>query len=139
MDTTHRGSSNYMQEPKNIQTLRERWFTKYADIVNGVPLELPPLRAVNHRIPLISDNKQYYYHVPCCPDTMKLQLMEKLQQYIKAGWWILKTASQAVPLLCIPKKSGKLRTIVDCRQHNDNTVKDMTPFLDQDQIRMDIT
>ena len=70
---------------------------------------------------------------------MKLQLMEKLQQYIKAGWWILKMASQATPLLCIPKKSGKLRTVVDCHQRNDNTIKDMTLFPDQDQIRMDIT
>ena len=127
-----------MQEPKNIQTLRERWFTKYADIVNSVPLELPPLRAVNHCIPLISDNKRYHYHLPHCPDAMKPQLMEKLWQYIKAGWWIPKTASQAAPLLCIPKKSGKLRTVVDCRQRNDNTVKDVTPFLDQDQIWMDI-
>ena len=59
MDTTHTGSSNNMQEPKNIQTLCKQWFTKYADIVNSVPLELLPLRAVNHCIPLISDNKQY--------------------------------------------------------------------------------
>ena len=114
------------------------WLTKYADIVNSVPLELPPLRAINHHIPLISDNKQYHYHLPCCPDAMKPQLMEKLWQYIKVGWWIPKMASQAAPLLCIPKKSGKLRTVVDCRQRNDNTVKDVTLFPDQDQIRMDV-
>ena len=41
-------------------------------------------------------------------------------------------------MICIPKKNGKLRTIVDCRQQNDNTVKDIMPFPDQDQIRMDI-
>ena len=70
-----------MQEPKNIQTLYEQWFIKYADIVNSVLLELPPLRVVNHHIPLISDNKQYHYHLPCYLDAMKLQLMEKLQQY----------------------------------------------------------
>jgi hypothetical protein len=69
---------------------------------------------------------------------MKPQLMEKLRQYINAGWWIPKTAAQAAPLLCIPKKTGKLRTVVDCRQRNDNTVKDVTPFPDQDQIRMDV-
>jgi hypothetical protein len=69
---------------------------------------------------------------------MKPQLMEKLWQYINAGWWIPKTAPQAAPLLCIPKKTGKLRTVVDCRQCNDNMVKDVTPFPDQDQIRMDI-
>jgi Reverse transcriptase (RNA-dependent DNA polymerase) len=45
---------------------------------------------------------------------------------------------QAAPLLCIPKKTGKIRTVVDCRQRNDNTIKDVTPFPDQDQIRMDV-
>jgi hypothetical protein len=69
---------------------------------------------------------------------MKPQLLEKLRQYTDAGWWIPKTVPQAAPLLCIPKKSGKLRTVVDCRQRNDNTVKDVTPLPDQDQIRMDV-
>ena len=41
-------------------------------------------------------------------------------------------------MLFIPKKHGKLRTIVDCRQRNDNNVKDVTPFPNQDHIRMDI-
>ena len=49
-----------------------------------------------------------------------------------AGWWEMKSTPQAAPMLCIPKKNGKLRTIVDCRQRNDNTVKDITPFPDQD-------
>ena len=111
MDTTNtqRGSL----EPKDIPNLREQWFTRYDDIVNGVPSELLPLRAINHHIPLISESIRYHYHLPRCPDAMKLQLMEKLQQYINAGWWIPKTAPQAAPLLCIPKKTGKLRTMVD--------------------------
>ena len=46
---------------------------------------------------------------------------------------------QAALMLCIPKKTGKLRTMIDCRKRNDNMVKDVTPFPDQDQIRMDIT
>jgi hypothetical protein len=50
----------------------------------------------------------------------------------------MKAVYQASPLLCIPKKSGKLRTVVNARKRNDNTFKDMTPFPDQDQIRMDV-
>jgi len=65
---------------------------------------------------------------------MKPQLMEKLQLYVDSGWWVPKAVPQAAPLLCIPKKTGKLQTVVDCQQHNDNTVKDVTPFPDQDQI-----
>ena len=50
----------------------------------------------------------------------------------------MKSTPQATPMLCIPKKNSKLRTVVDCRQRNDNTVKNITPFPDQDQIRMDV-
>ena len=62
---------------------------------------------------------------------MKLQLMEKMKQYVGMGWWIPKAVPQAALLLCIPKKLGKLRMVMDCQQRNNNTVKDVTPFLDQ--------
>jgi len=42
------------------------------------------------------------------------------------------------PLLCIPKKDGKLRTVVDARQWNNNTVKDVTPLPDQEVICEDV-
>jgi len=41
-------------------------------------------------------------------------------------------------MLCIPKKSRLLRTAIDARKQNDNTMKDVMPFPDQDQIRLDI-
>jgi hypothetical protein len=123
----------------NKQLLHECWFMKYADIMNGVPPELPPLREINHRIPIIDEGKRYYYHLPCCPDAIKPQLMEKLRQYSDAGWWTPKAVSQAASLICIPKKMGKLRTVVDCCQQNNNTIKDVTPLPDQDQIWMDVT
>ena len=47
-------------------------------------------------------------------------------------------AHQAVPMLCIPKKNGKLHTVFDLREQNDNMVKDVTPFPDQDIIHNDI-
>jgi hypothetical protein len=55
-------------------------------MLSGAPSELLPLREINHRIPLIDEHKQYHYHLPQCPKAMKLQLMEKLQQYTDAGW-----------------------------------------------------
>ena len=47
-------------------------------------------------------------------------------------------AHQAVPMLCIPKKNGKLRTVFNLREQSDNTVKDVSPFPDQDIIRNDM-
>ena len=123
---------------EDIPRLREQWFHKYSDILGGAPPELPPLREVNHRIPLIDEGKRYTYHLPRCPDSLRQQLSDKIRQYMEAGWWEMKSTPQAAPMLCIPKKNGKLRTVVDCRQRNDNTVKDVTPFPDQDRIRMDI-
>ena len=41
-------------------------------------------------------------------------------------------------MLCIPKKNGKLRTVFDLHEQNNNTVKDVTPFPDQDNIRHDV-
>ena len=64
--------------------------------------------------------------------------MEKIDHYLRAGWWEEKNVPQASPLLCIPKKDGRLRTVVDCRERNLNTVKDLTPFPDQDMIRNDV-
>jgi len=123
------------QESENkLQAVHKRIIVKFADIFGGVPSELPPLREINHRIPLMDNGKQYNYHLPRCPDAMKPQLMEKLRLYVDSGWWVPKAVPQAAPLLCIPKKTGKLWTVVDCRQCNDNTVKDVMPFPDQDQI-----
>jgi hypothetical protein len=41
-------------------------------------------------------------------------------------------------MLCIPKKDGKLRTVIDCQKQNDNPIKDVTPFPDQDQIHLEV-
>ena len=43
-----------------------------------------------------------------------------------------------MPMMCLPKRDNGLRTVFDCRKRNDNTVHDVSPFPDQDQIRMDI-
>ena len=122
----------------DLPRLREAWQRSAQDIMCPVPLELPPMREVNHHIPLIDENKVEKYHLPRCPDALKPELLQKTNRYVEAGWWEMKTVSQAAPLLCIPKKSGKLRTVVDAHKQNDNAHKDITPFPDQDQIRMDV-
>src|SRR6266581_8335309 len=40
----------------------------------------------------------------------------------------------ACPLLCLPKKDGSLRTIIDARNRNANTVLDVTPMPDMRSI-----
>ncbi|KAL1944124.1 hypothetical protein VTO73DRAFT_3309 [Trametes versicolor] len=127
-----------MKPPEVIPALREKWFAVCADLIGDIPLELPPMREINHRIPIIDEGKRYNYHHPRCPDAARPELLSKWNRYVKAGWWEMKPVTQAAPMLCVLKKNGKLRTVIDARQRNDNTHKDVTPFPDQDNIRLDV-
>jgi hypothetical protein len=123
---------------EGIPQLRERWLKEISDITGLIPLELPPFSEVNHRIPLIDPNKPIKHRYSKCPDLLHPLLMEKIDHYLAAGWWEEKNVPQASPLLCIPKKDGRLHMVVDCRKRNLNTVKDLTPFPDQDMIQNDV-
>ena len=96
------------------------------------------MREINHRIQLVDDKARYHYHLPRCPDALKPLLMEKIERYVRAGWWEFATVPQAAPMLCLVKRDTSLRTVFDCRKRNDNTVKDVSPFPDQDLIRQDV-
>jgi hypothetical protein len=93
---------------------------------------------VNHEIHLIDEDKQYTYHLPRVPHALREQFHDKINRYINAGWWEPRSVSQAAPMLCVNKKDGKLRTVIDAWQRNENTIKDVTPLPDQDMIREDV-
>jgi hypothetical protein len=82
--------------------------------------------------------KKYNYYLPKCPDSMRKPLAKNISKYCNAGWWHPAQAEQAAPMLVIPKKNGKLCTVVNTQKCNDNMVKDITPFPDQDLIRLDL-
>ncbi|KIJ36520.1 hypothetical protein M422DRAFT_139709, partial [Sphaerobolus stellatus SS14] len=82
--------------------LHTQWKENYADLFGEIPLELPPMREVNHRIKLIDPDKRFNYHLPkWLPLHLHPQLHAKINRYLKAGWWKPTSASQAVPMLCI--------------------------------------
>jgi hypothetical protein len=98
---------------KDIPKLREQWTQACLEFFSDRPDVLPPLQQINHRIPLINDKKWYHYCQPHCLDAYKEQLLQKINRYVKANWWIPITTDQAAPMLCIPKKEGILCTIID--------------------------
>ncbi|HEV7736186.1 MAG TPA: hypothetical protein VGO47_02290 [Chlamydiales bacterium] len=67
-------------------------------------------------------------------------MVDKINRYSEAGWWRPTTTAQAIPMICTFKITAepKLRTVFDLRFQNENTVKDVTPFPDQDCIRTDV-
>ena len=72
------------------------------------------------------------------PDALKAELAEKISQYTSMGWWVPVTTRQAMLMLCILKKNGKLCMVFNLHMQNENTEKDVSPFLDQDTIWHDI-
>ncbi|KIJ32268.1 hypothetical protein M422DRAFT_184755, partial [Sphaerobolus stellatus SS14] len=81
--------------------LHTQWKENYADLFGEIPLELPPMHEVNHRIKLIDPNKRFNYQLPKYPEALRPQLHTKIDRYLKAGWWEPTSALQAVPMLCI--------------------------------------
>ena len=82
--------------------------TEIADLISGVPPMVPPLQLINHKINLIDPTKCIDYLLPKFLDALKAELTEKISHYISAGWWVPAMVQQAVPMLCIRKKNGKL-------------------------------
>ena len=63
---------------KKDTLFRNQWFQKYTNQLGGMVQKLPPLREVNHNIPLIDNDKHYAYHLPHCADVLKQQLLDKI-------------------------------------------------------------
>jgi hypothetical protein len=70
-----------------IPCLQAHWIEEILDIMGLIPLQLPPLCEVNHFIQLIDPSKPIKHWYSKCPDSLHLQLMEKIECYTAAGWW----------------------------------------------------
>ena len=104
-------SHDVILRDNNIPQLLQSWDNNITNLVSGIPLKLPPIREVNHEINLIDPEKCIHYHLPKCPEHFCEELSQKIERYTTAQWWIPAVAHQAVPMLCIPKKNSKLRTV----------------------------
>ncbi|KZT26148.1 hypothetical protein NEOLEDRAFT_1155989 [Neolentinus lepideus HHB14362 ss-1] len=64
---------------------------------------LPPLRAVNHTIPLIDEKKMYSWRPSRCPEALKPLWREKRETYVSSGRWQFRSGSNAMPMLLLKK------------------------------------
>ena len=106
-------SHDIIPQDDDIPQLLQSWDNNITDLVSGIPLKLPPIWEVNHKVNLIDPKKCIHYHLLKCPEHFCEELSQKIERYTTAQWWIPAVAHQAVPMLCIPKKNGKLRTVFD--------------------------
>lgn len=99
---------------------------------------LPPLRAINHVIPLVDDSQVYAWRQSKCPEALRPLWRAKRDDYVKTGRWEFFSGTNAVPMIMMKKatKDGslKLRTVLDTRQHNRNTRKLASPLPDIETI-----
>ncbi|KIK38203.1 hypothetical protein CY34DRAFT_91401, partial [Suillus luteus UH-Slu-Lm8-n1] len=72
---------------------------------------LPPLRAINHVIPLVNDDHVYAWRQSKCPEALRPLWREKRDDYIKTGRWEFFSGSNAVPMIMMKKltKDGSLK------------------------------
>ena len=106
--------------------------------------ELPPFRAINHTIPLIDENKVYPWRPSRCPEIFCSQWNKKRDAYLKSARWKETTARNTVPMLLIPKPhkpkdAQELRTVIDLRERNKNTVKMSSPLPEIEGVLQRVT
>jgi hypothetical protein len=70
---------------------------------------LPPLRTINHTIPLIDPEKIYPWCPSRCPEALCPQWVEKRQAYLASGRWKITSEGNTMPMLFIRKQV--IRTI----------------------------
>ena len=123
-------------EDQRIEEAREELRRYAAPLCKDMAdTDLPPLRDINHTIPLIDEEKAYQWRPSRCPEMFREQWSEKRDAYIKTGRWKVTSARNTVPMLLIPKpgtKPPQLRTVVDLRERNSNTRKLTSPLPDME-------
>ncbi|KAL7284496.1 hypothetical protein ACG7TL_001787 [Trametes sanguinea] len=101
----------------------------------------PPLRAINHTIPLKDPSKVYSWRPSKCPDALRHLWIEKRDAYLKTGRWKMTTARNTSPMLLLTKPGTgvkgvppRLRVVCDLRERNANTIKVTSPLPDMEGI-----
>jgi hypothetical protein len=135
-DTKYLLGATSLSSNTTVMSARNELMTYAEPLCRNVDeTELPPFRAINHSIPLIDESKIYPWRPSKCPEIFRSQWNEKRDAYIKSGQWKLTTARNTVPMLLIPKphkpkNAPELRTVVDMRERNKNTVRLSSPLPD---------
>ncbi|QRV96899.1 Transposon Tf2-1 polyprotein [Ceratobasidium sp. AG-Ba] len=124
---------------EKLDEIRQMLYKESEDICKqAADTPLPPLRAINHRIPIIDENKTYSWRSSRCPDALRGQWEKKLKAYLDTGRWEFATGKNAIPMLLIPKKGTEgestLRTVLEKREQNANTYKVASPLPDIQEI-----
>ncbi|KAJ1688260.1 hypothetical protein LUZ63_019650 [Rhynchospora breviuscula] len=89
---------------------------------------LPPVRSVDHQIPLKPDSKPINLRPYRFSHFQKLEIESIIEELLHHSFIQPSTSSYASPVLLVKKKDGTWRLCVDYRQLNDQTIKNKYPI-----------
>src|ERR1700761_6684453 len=130
---------------QDLSKIREMLKKEAADLCpDPAEADLPPFRAVNHTIPLKDESKVYRWRPSKCPEPLKEIWRAKKETYMKSGRWRMAAGSNASPMLILPKpmkadRIQRIRTVIDKREQNENTVKMASPLPDIQEILRNVS
>ena len=81
-------SHDVVLQDNNIHQLHKSWDENINGLVSGIPLQLPPIWEVNHKITLIDPKKHIHYQLLKCPEHFHEELSQKIERYTTVQWWI---------------------------------------------------
>lgn len=99
----------------------------YSDIFQE-PKELPPARSIDHKIPLIDEQKQVTQRAYILPHHQKNAMELLVNQLLNSKMIQPSVSPYSSPVILVKKKDGSWRLCVDYRQLNSNTVKNKYPI-----------
>ncbi|GKD80508.1 reverse transcriptase, partial [Tanacetum coccineum] len=119
--------SNLEGMPMEVDERIKTVLKNYEDVFR-IPVELPPQRSHDHRIPLVEGalpvNIRPYRH----PPTQKDAIESMVKELLEAGVIKKSHSPFASPIVMVKKKDNSWRMCVDYRQLNKQTVKDKFPI-----------
>lgn len=122
-------ATNEQPVPSEIQQVLAEFEGRFQE-----PKTLPPHREIDHRIPLLPNDKAVskkpYRYAP----HQKNEIEKQIAQMLKQGIIQASTSPFASPVLLVKKKDGTWRFCVDYRGLNDITVKNKYPMPMEDEL-----
>nr|GEU61595.1 putative polyprotein [Tanacetum cinerariifolium] len=121
---THYNEGQASDMDEDLKQLLE----EYADVFT-MPIELPPYRSFDHKIPLIIDNVSINIRPYRYPPTQKDTIEAMIKELPDSGVVRPSNSPFSYPIIMVKKKDGSWRMCIDYKHLNKNTVKDKFPIL----------
>ena len=90
--------------------------------------QLPKHQPWDHSIPLEEGKKPTFGPIYSMSNAESEELRKYIDENLAKGFIQRSSSPAGYPILCVPKKNGKLRLCVDYRQSNNITIKNRYPL-----------